>query len=75
MRAHDFIRQFGNRSRCDSPPVGEDAELARHAARERQLLFDQKHGQPELLVQIEDDAANFVDDIRLNPFGRLIENQ
>ena len=30
---------------------------------------------PSCLFSLQDDAANFVDDIWLNPFGRLIENQ
>ena len=46
-----------------------------HAARERQFLFDQEHGQPLFAVQLQDNIADFVNDIRLNSFGGLVENQ
>ena len=58
-----------------SAPFVQNAELARHAAREGQLLFDQQHGQSFFLIQPQHDIADFVNDVGLNAFGRLIENQ
>ena len=48
---------------------------AMKAAREREFLFDQEHRQPFFLVESQDDVANFVDDVWLDSFGGLIENQ
>ncbi len=50
-------------------------EFARYATRKRQLLFDQKYSQALFPVQLQDNIANFVDDVWLDSFGGLIENQ
>ena len=75
MRAHHFIRQFPDLAGSDTAALVENAELARHAACERQLLLDQQHGKSFFRIQLQDDVANFADDIGLNPFGRLVKNQ
>src|SRR5216683_2358110 len=75
MRAHNLVRQFADRTGSDTAALVENAELARDAACERQLLLDQQHGKPFFLVQLQDDVADFVDYIGLNPFSRLIKNQ
>ena len=59
----------------DSASVVENAEFARHATREGQLLLDQEHGKACFLVQFQNDVADFVDNIGLNSFGRLVENK
>ena len=51
------------------------AEIAGHTACERKLLLHQKHGEPTLAVEFQEDIANLVHDIRLNAFGGLIQNQ
>lgn len=43
MRAHRFIRQLADRTGGDAAAFVENAELARHTARKRQLLLDQQH--------------------------------
>src|SRR5579859_4415401 len=75
MREHDFVRQFTDRTGSDTAAFVEDAELARHAACKRQLLLDEQHSKPFFLIQLQDDVADFVDDIGLNPFGWLVKNQ
>src|SRR5258708_862009 len=75
MRAHNLVRQFADRTGSDTAALVENAELARDAACERQLLLDQQHGKPLFLVQLQNDVADFVNDIGLNPFGRLVKNQ
>src|SRR3979490_838926 len=75
MRADHFVCQSADRTGSDTAALIENAELARHAACERQLLLDQQHGKPFFLVQLQDDVADFVDDIGLNSFGRLVKNQ
>src|SRR5438132_278577 len=75
MRAHHLVRQFVDRTSSDTAALVENAKLACHAACERQLLLDQQHGEPVCLVQLQDDVADFVDNIGLNPFGRLVKNQ
>src|ERR1051326_995965 len=75
MCPDDFICQFIDRSGSDSPPICDDAEFAGYAARERQLLFHQKHGQPFFFVQLQDNVADLVNNIWLDAFRRLIEDQ
>jgi hypothetical protein len=50
MRTHHLISQFIDRTGGNAPALVQNAELARHAARKRQLLFDQQDGQPFLLI-------------------------
>src|SRR4029077_9409175 len=52
-----------------------NAGFGRQPPRKRKLLLDQQHRQTRLLVQPEKDVADFVDDIGLNPFGRLVEDE
>src|SRR6267143_4240748 len=75
MRADELVRQIGNRARRDSAAVVENAELARHATREWELLLDQEYGNACFLVEFQNDIADFVDDVGLNSFGRLVENK
>ena len=75
MCAHDFVCEFADLALGNSATVGQYAELARYAASERKLLLDQKHGQSFFLIQPQNNIANFVDNIWLDPFSRLIENQ
>ncbi len=75
VRLHHFVRQLPDGPGGDAAAFVENAELARHAPRERQFLLDQKHRQPFLFIQPQNDVADFVHDIGLNPFGRLIQNQ
>src|SRR5258708_33113660 len=75
MRPNHLFRQFDDRTDSNTATLVENAELARHPACERQLLLDQQHGKPFFLVQLQDNIADFVDDIGLNSFGRLVKNQ
>ena len=75
MRAHHLVRQLVDRTGSDTAALVENAELARHAPCERQLLLNKEHGKPFFLVQLQDDVADFVDDIGMNPFSRLVKNQ
>jgi len=50
MRAYHFVRQLANRTGSDPAALVENAELAGHTARKRQLLLDQQHGQAFFLV-------------------------
>src|SRR5713226_9250810 len=75
MRAHHLVRQLADRTGSDAAALVENRELARHAACERQLLLDQQYGKAFFLVQLQDDVADFVDDVGLNAFGWLVKNQ
>jgi hypothetical protein len=75
MGTHDFVCEFADFSGNNTAAVGEDAELAGHAARKGQLLFDEKNRETFFFVQAQDNVSNFVHDIRLDAFGRLVENQ
>src|SRR5580700_5864942 len=75
MCAHDLVCEFADLALGNPATVGQYAELARHAASEGKLLLDQKHGQSFFLIQSQNNVANLVDNIWLDPFGRLIENQ
>src|SRR5271154_2005409 len=75
MCADNFVGEFTDRSCNHPPPVRKDAELAGYAARKWQLLLNKQYSQALLLVQPQDNVANFVDDVGLDSFGGLIENQ
>lgn len=73
--AHDLVCQLADSSLGNSTAVGDDTKFVGHAARERQLLLNEKHGEAILLVQLQEDAADFVNDVGLDSFAGLIENQ
>src|SRR5690606_35432450 len=75
MLPHQVVGQSFDAAAGDDSAFVDDAELARNATCERQLLFDEQHGQLLLLIELEDDIADLVDDVRLNAFGRFIEDQ
>ena len=53
----------------------ENAELAGDPPRERQLLLDQQHRDARVPIEPQDDVADLVHDVRLNAFGRLVQDQ
>ncbi len=73
--AHDIVCELADFAGGDLAAVSEDAELAGHAARERQFLLHQKHGQTFFLIQTQNNVANFVDDVWLYALGGLIKDQ
>ena len=75
MRVHHFVGELADGAGSDASSVGENAEFAAHAAREWELLLDQKHSEAFFFVEPEDDVADFVDDIGLDAFGGLVEDQ
>ena len=45
VRLHQLVRQGTDLVGDHQPALVQDAQVARHAARERQLLLDQQHGE------------------------------
>src|SRR6266851_2061877 len=74
MIANHFIRQLVDGAAGDTPSFFENAELARHALGEAQLLLDQEHRDSRFPVEREKNIADLVHDIGLNPFSWLVEN-
>src|SRR5437879_2608982 len=75
MVAHDLIRQLVDGSAGDAPAFFEKTEFARHAARETELLLDEEHGHAHFPIQLENNVADLVHEIRLNALGRLVQNK
>src|SRR5688500_15870920 len=71
----EIVRELWNISARNHSALVEDPEFTRNAASERQLLFDEQHGEISLFVQTQDDIADLVNDVRLDAFGGLIEDQ
>src|SRR5580704_2229031 len=73
MPADEVLRQLLHGARRDhGAPVHQEESLA-HAARERQLLLDEKDRYLLLRVEPLYHVAELVDDARLNPLGGLVE--
>jgi len=73
--ADDLVRKPVDRAGGDFASLVENAELAGDAAGKGKLLFDQQNGQALFLVQAQDNVANFMNDVGLDAFGRLVEDQ
>src|SRR5687767_335209 len=58
MGADDVIGEGVDGAAGHAAPFFENAELARHAPRERQLLLDQQHCQSRIPVERENDVAD-----------------
>src|SRR5262249_13675700 len=69
------VGQFTDRATHHTPALLENPELASDAPGERKLLLDEQHGDALLLVERQQDVSDFVDHVRLNAFGRLVEDQ
>src|SRR5690606_16517502 len=59
----------------DDSTLVDHPKLARNPTCERQLLLDEQHREVRLLVELQNDVADLVHDVRLNAFGRLIQDQ
>src|SRR5712692_9352082 len=75
MVADEIVGELVDRTVRDASSLLEKPEVARDAPREAQLLFDQKHRQARRAVEREQDVADLVHEVRLDPFGGLVENQ
>src|SRR3954462_8030545 len=75
MSAHHFIRQFGNRACGNFSALIEDAELACNAPGEGKFLLDQQDSEPCNLVQFQNNIPDFMNNVRLNSLGGLIQDE
>ena len=75
MVAHLLITQFLDRAASHTASFLKNEELARHPPSEQQFLFDQHDGHVSLAIQLDDNVADFLNDIRLKPLSRLIQDQ
>jgi len=75
MLAHDIVGQCVDRTGGHTPSFLENDEVARDSSRKRELLLYEQHGHASLAIEPQDDVADLVDDVRLDAFGRLIEDQ
>src|SRR5206468_2338976 len=75
MRVDHLIGQIADDAGRDPAALVQNAKVARDAARKRELLLHQQYGEALFLVQLQNDVADLVDNIWLNSFGRLVENQ
>ena len=75
MALDDVVRQLVHGAGRDVSASIEHAEVLAHAPRERQLLLDEQDRQAALLVQADQHVADLMHDVRLDAFGRLVEDQ
>ena len=75
MCADDVVGQLVDRPAGRRAAFLENAEFAGDPPRERQLLLDQQHRDARVAIEPQDDVADLVHDVRLNAFGRLVQNQ
>jgi len=75
MFADQFVRELVDRAAGKAPPFFEDPEVARDTAGEAQLLLHEEQRDAGVAIEREQDIADLLHDVRLNPFRRLVENQ
>ncbi len=75
MPLDQFIRQFSDPSLGDDTPLFEQREAMRGAPRKDDILFDQDHGDAVLPVQLHDHVLDLLDDVGLNAFSRLVQQE
>ena len=59
----------------DDLPAVHDGKTVGQVARKLEILLDQQNGHLPLLPQVDDGAADVLDDRRLDALGRLVEHQ
>src|SRR5450755_3452098 len=74
MPSNHLVGQLGDLAARDDLAAIENAEAPGNPAGEGQLLLDQQHGDP-FVDQSDDDLADLVNDVGLNPLGGLVEDQ
>src|SRR5206468_1999043 len=74
MALHDLVAQLFHLAGGDIAAAVEDGEIASHAARKGELLFDQKDGEPRL-DQPDQDVTDLCHDIGLDAFGGLVQDE
>src|SRR3989442_7014496 len=67
--ADQFVRERVDRAARHAPALFENPEVARDTARETQLLFDEKQRDARFAIEREQDVADLVHEVGLNPFG------
>ena len=67
--------EFGHRSVGDHASVIDHEERVSEPARHLDVLFGQKQRDAELAIERKQGLADLVDDVRLDAFGRLVEQQ
>src|SRR5437899_1647376 len=75
MVAHHVIRQLVDGSAGHAPAFFEKTEVARHAACETELLLHEEHGHAQFPIELENDVADLVHQVRLNALGWLVQNK
>lgn len=75
MFAHDVGCELPERAAGHAVSFVDKVELTGYRPRKRQLLLDEKNGDTGFAIQPQDDVANLVNDIRLNAFRGLVENE
>jgi len=68
MVAHMVIGQFLDGTAGHTAALLEDAKFSGHTPGEQQLLLDQHHGHPGLVVELDNDIADFVNEVGLQTF-------
>ncbi len=70
-----FSSRLVHLSRGDDATAIEDAEAVSDLARKGETLLDDQDREAKLLVELVEHVPDLRDDVGLNPFGRLVEDQ
>ena len=71
----DVLGELHDWAACHPPPLLQHVEVAGDPPGEWQLLLDQQDRQPRLAIQLQDDVADVVDDVRLDSFGGFVQDE
>src|SRR5205814_10062176 len=72
---HGFVAKVFGRSLVNDTAFFHDGTTRGDRQTEVEVLFDQQHRYPGLLNDPADQRAELLDEVGLNPLGRLVEQQ
>src|ERR1700752_3686357 len=73
MALDELVAELGNVARGNDTPLLHDGEAGGGAAREGDVLFDEDHGEAQLAIEAQDHLLDLLDDRRLDPLRRLLQ--
>ncbi len=75
MMPNHVVAELADLAARHDATLVEDAKIAGNTPRKRQLLLDDQHRQPGLLVQADQQVTDLGDDVRLDAFAGFVEDQ
>ena len=75
MPVHDVVGQFRRFALPDDRAPVHHVEIVPDAAHEFEILLRQQNRRTALALDVADDVANLLDDVRLDPLARFVEQE